>query len=87
MALVRIVYQQEGDSWWAESPDVDGFTAGGDSLAEVRQLAREGVAFYVNDADLDVREQLANGGLMSEVRADSLEHRTVVPSEPRTHST
>lgn len=69
MAQVRIVYHQEGDSWWAESPDLDGFTAGGSSLREVRQMAREGVEFYL-DASAEIREELPNGGLVvqSDVR-------------------
>lgn len=82
MPTVRIVYHQEGLQWWADSPDVDGFAAGGDSLAEARELAREGVAFYFDDQELDIREQLANGGLVSQVRVDLLEYGTMLlPSE------
>lgn len=73
MPPIRIIYHQEGLQWWAESPDVDGFTAGGDSLSEARELAREGVAFYFDDQDLDIREQMADGGLVTRVGADTLE--------------
>lgn len=67
MAQVRIVYHHEGAAWWAESPDIDGFTAGGDSLREARELAREGAAFYLEDPDLDIREQMANGEPLPDV--------------------
>lgn len=39
-----ILYLDEVDStavWWAESPEVPGFTAAAGSLAEVRRLAAE----------------------------------------------
>ena len=73
MPTIRIVYHQEGPQWWAESPDVAGLTAGGDSLSEARQQARESVAFYFDDQDLDIREQLADGGLVSRVSVDTRE--------------
>ncbi|MDO8310085.1 MAG: hypothetical protein Q7V58_17230 [Actinomycetota bacterium] len=52
---------------------MDGFTAGGDSLSEARELAREGVAFYFDDQDLDIREQFADGGLVGRMSVDTLE--------------
>jgi predicted RNase H-like HicB family nuclease len=42
---VRILHHREGDGWWAESPDVDGWSAAGDSYAEVVKLAEEGTPF------------------------------------------
>lgn len=52
MAAIRIVkmrYHHEGSTWWAESPDLAGFTAAGDSFEEVRRAAHEGVGFYFEE--------------------------------------
>ena len=43
--IVRVIYHHEDDCWWAESPDVEGWIAVGDSYAEVVKLAEEGVPF------------------------------------------
>lgn len=45
METVRVIYHHEGDCWWAESPDVERWTAVGDSYAEVVKLAEEGIPF------------------------------------------
>jgi predicted RNase H-like HicB family nuclease len=45
MDTVRVIYHCEADGWWAESPDVAGWYAAGDSYEEVFKLAEEGVAF------------------------------------------
>jgi predicted RNase H-like HicB family nuclease len=45
MEAVRIIYRHEADGWWAESPDVEGWSAAGDSYAEVVKLAEEGIPF------------------------------------------
>jgi hypothetical protein len=37
--------QDELEGWWAESPDLDGWSAAGSTYAEVRHLARDGVPF------------------------------------------
>lgn len=43
-----VIYHHEGDGWWAESPDVDGWSAAGDSYAEVVRLAEEGIRFALD---------------------------------------
>jgi predicted RNase H-like HicB family nuclease len=45
METVRVIYHHEADGWWAEPPDVDGWSAAGDTYAEVVKLAEEGVPF------------------------------------------
>jgi hypothetical protein len=45
MEIIRVIYHHESDGWWAESPDVDGWSAAGESYAEVVKLAEEGVPF------------------------------------------
>lgn len=42
---IRLLYHREGDRWWAESPDVEGWAAAGDSYTEVVKLAEEGIPF------------------------------------------
>lgn len=45
METVRVIYHHEADGWWAESPDVEGWSAAGASYAEVVKLAEEGIPF------------------------------------------
>jgi predicted RNase H-like HicB family nuclease len=45
METVRVIYHHEADGWWAESPDVAGWSAAGATYAEVVKLAEEGVPF------------------------------------------
>ncbi|HET8954235.1 MAG TPA: type II toxin-antitoxin system HicB family antitoxin [Solirubrobacterales bacterium] len=45
MEPVRVIYHHEAEGWWAESPDVPGWTAVGKSYAEVLQLTEEGIPF------------------------------------------
>jgi predicted RNase H-like HicB family nuclease len=49
MRRVLVAYHHESDGWWAESPDVPGWTAAGESFDEVRDLAREGLAFFLEE--------------------------------------
>lgn len=45
MKTVRVIYHHEADGWWAESPDIEGWSAAGNSYAEVVKLAEEGIPF------------------------------------------
>jgi predicted RNase H-like HicB family nuclease len=45
MDPIRIIYHEEPEGWWAESPDVEGWSAAGGSYEEVRQLVEEGIPF------------------------------------------
>lgn len=45
METVRVIYHHEADGWWAESPDAEGWSAAGDTYAEVVKLAEEGIPF------------------------------------------
>lgn len=44
---VRVLHHREGDDWWAESPDVGGWSAAGGSYAQVVKLAEEGIPFVL----------------------------------------
>lgn len=41
IATVHLIYHYEDESWWADSFDVPSLFAGGDSLADAKQLARQ----------------------------------------------
>jgi predicted RNase H-like HicB family nuclease len=45
METVRVIYHHEADGWWAESPDVEGWSAAGDTYVEVVKLAKESGPF------------------------------------------
>ncbi|HWT91041.1 MAG TPA: hypothetical protein VN179_07980 [Solirubrobacterales bacterium] len=45
MELIRVIYHHEPEGWWAESPDVAGWTAVADSYSEILKLAEEGIPF------------------------------------------
>lgn len=63
---IRIVVHCDGESWWAESPDITGFTAAADSARELKELIDEGVPFALDDEsrDLCVTLETAEGGPM-----------------------
>lgn len=42
---VRILYHREPEGFWAESPDLPGWTVAGGSYAKTREMAQDGVAF------------------------------------------
>jgi predicted RNase H-like HicB family nuclease len=45
MDSVRVICHYAEDGWWAESPDVQGWSAAGESFSEIRALAVEGIPF------------------------------------------
>jgi predicted RNase H-like HicB family nuclease len=45
MKEIRVIYHHEDGCWWAESPDIKGWTAVADSHAEIVQLVEEGIPF------------------------------------------
>ncbi len=61
MTTVRVEYHREGDHWWADSIDVPGWVAGGDSLHEARELVREGLPFLLQQDDVEILE--SHGGM------------------------
>ena len=50
---IRVLYHREPEGWWAESPDIAGWTVAGDSYEAVRQLVEDGVAFGLATAAED----------------------------------
>lgn len=57
MITIRVTYHHEEGVWWAESADVDGFSATAESLRELRGLVKEGLEFHLGLTDFDLREE------------------------------
>jgi predicted RNase H-like HicB family nuclease len=57
MEPIRVIYHHEPEGWWAESPDVRGWMAVGETYVEVLELTKEGIPFAlerdVDDVELE----------------------------------
>jgi len=53
---IRIEIEGEGTHWYADSPDIEGFVALGDSLEEVRELAEGLIYFYFEGENIQVND-------------------------------
>jgi predicted RNase H-like HicB family nuclease len=54
MEAARVLHHREADGWWSESPDVEGWSAGGGSPSEVVKLAEEGIPIALGkEAELE----------------------------------
>jgi predicted RNase H-like HicB family nuclease len=62
---IRILYHQEPQGWWAESPDIEGWSVAGESYEEVRQLVEDGVSFALASAAEDRGEVFDEDGFAS----------------------
>lgn len=51
--IIRVLYHQEPEGWWAESPDIEGWTVVGESYDEARRLVADGVTFALASAAED----------------------------------
>ncbi len=55
MDPIRVIYHHDPPyCWWAESPEIPRWTAVADTLAEIRQLAEDGVRFALERDDVIV---------------------------------
>lgn len=61
METIRVIYHEEAEGWWAESPDVAGWSAAGGTYEEVRRLTEEGLSWTLG------REVAANGKTVKEL--------------------
>src|SRR5436309_1000773 len=55
MEIIRVIYEQDEDTWVASSPEVPGWTVVADSYDEAHQLAEEGVRFALDRDDVELR--------------------------------
>jgi predicted RNase H-like HicB family nuclease len=49
MRTVHVIYHYEEGSWWAESPDVIGWSAAGATFAEISANVAEGLEFFLDE--------------------------------------
>ena len=61
METVRVIYHHETDGWWAESPDVEGWSAAADTYAELVKLAAEGVPFALGHKNAELEHYVPAG--------------------------
>jgi predicted RNase H-like HicB family nuclease len=73
---IRILYHQEPQGWWAESPDIDGWSVAGATYEEVRRLAEDGVSFALASAAEDRGQSFDEDRFASM----SLEHYVPAPA-------
>jgi len=58
MRDVTVHYHHEPPAgWWAESADLEGWSAAADGLSELQQLVREGIAFVLDGERARVRHR------------------------------
>ncbi|MCK9929413.1 hypothetical protein MXD62_19890 [Frankia sp. Mgl5] len=56
MVEITVEYHEEDGLWWAESEQVSGWAAGGDTREQARERVREGLHFiYGEDVIVDER--------------------------------
>ena len=53
-------------SWWADSPDIDGWTAGAKTLSELTGVTEEAIKFYLDTEDFSVTYVMAQQSPISE---------------------
>ena len=56
MVEIAVIYHEEDGLWWADSEQVPGWAAGGNSREEVRERVLEGLPFFLDD-DVVIDEQ------------------------------
>ncbi len=49
MEPLRVIYHHEPEGWWADSPDVAGYTAAAPTYEEVRVLVEEGLLWAAQE--------------------------------------
>jgi predicted RNase H-like HicB family nuclease len=51
MDPVRVIYHRDPEGWWAESPEIPGWSAAGSTYEEVRALVDEGLPIALGHGD------------------------------------
>jgi predicted RNase H-like HicB family nuclease len=57
---VRIIYENIEGKWYATSPELTRWSAGADSLGEIKKLAHEGAHFVLERDHLEITEEFAD---------------------------
>jgi predicted RNase H-like HicB family nuclease len=66
---IRIEIEGEGTHWYADSPDIEGFVALGDSLEEVRELAEGLIYFYFEGENIQVNDLVIEETIIERTKA------------------
>lgn len=68
MTRARVVLHYEDGSWWAESPDLEGFTVVAPTLRELQLAVRDAVAFHLESEEpVQIAESMAGARSAEEV--------------------
>jgi len=78
MTRVRVIYHHEADGWWADSPEISGWTATAASVDELRSLAEEGVRFALDDPTVQIEHQLDGGPDNAQITYDFVLRKTEI---------
>jgi predicted RNase H-like HicB family nuclease len=54
---VRIIYENIDGKWFASSPELSRWSAGADTLSEIKKLAHEGAHFVLEREDIEITEE------------------------------
>jgi predicted RNase H-like HicB family nuclease len=55
MDQIRVIYEQDEDTWVATSPEVPGWTVVAGSYEEAHRLAEEGVRFALDRDNVELK--------------------------------
>jgi predicted RNase H-like HicB family nuclease len=61
MDTIRLIHHHEPHGWWAESPDIEGWSAAADTYEELHDLAEEGVRFALGRDDVHCEHYVPAG--------------------------
>jgi predicted RNase H-like HicB family nuclease len=73
---IRVLYHHEADGWWAESPDISGWTVAGETYEQVRELVEDGASFALASAAEDRGDEFDE----SQFADVALEHYVPAPA-------
>jgi hypothetical protein len=54
---IRVLYEYLEGKWYASSPDLVRWSAGADSLKEIKQLSHQGACFILEREDIELIEE------------------------------
>jgi hypothetical protein len=54
MSHVNVIYHYDAGSWWADSPDIDRWSAAADEISELVELVVDGVPFALEKDDVEI---------------------------------
>ena len=83
---IRYHYEPDG-TWWADSPDLERFTAAAGSFDEVRRQAREGAGFFAGEPAMVVEEGIPEGARPQLPNAGDVQRVVVVVQGILSHAT